>query len=347
MRILGIETSCDDTGAAIYDERDGLVANRLASQVELHSLYGGVVPELAARDHIRKLLPLVESLIHDSKNNGKAADAVAYTAGPGLAGALLVGASVASGLAYAWNVPTIPVHHMEGHLLAPMLETPAPEFPFLALLVSGGHTQLVDVARAGEYRILGQTRDDAAGEAFDKTAKALGLDYPGGPAIANCALQGQEGRFEFSRPMTRHAGLDFSFSGLKTQVLTTVQQQRLDAQTTADIALAFELAVVDTLAIKCLRALTISRRKRLIVSGGVGANRRLRERLRSECQKLGTEVFFPRLEFCTDNGAMIAYAGYFRWTLNGHGNRQNFHGGFDVKPRWSLEDLSSISRAQR
>ncbi|MXZ81340.1 MAG: tRNA (adenosine(37)-N6)-threonylcarbamoyltransferase complex transferase subunit TsaD [Gammaproteobacteria bacterium] len=342
MRILGIETSCDDTGAAIYDGQAGLVVNRLASQIELHNEYGGVVPELAARDHIRKLLPLIESLIHDPGNGGRPVDAVAYTAGPGLAGALLVGASVASGLAYAWNVPALPIHHMEGHLLAPMLEDPAPEFPFIALLVSGGHTQLVDVEAAGRYRIMGQTRDDAAGEAFDKTAKLLGLGYPGGPAIAARALEGRADRFVFPRPMIRQGGLEFSFSGLKTQVLTTAREQpRLDSQTVSDIALAFELAVVDTLAIKCIRALKMSGRKRLIVSGGVGANRRLRDRLREQCRKLGVEVFYPRLEFCTDNGAMIAYAGYFRWKLDmENGGCLPSHGGFDVRPRWSLEDLS-------
>ena len=343
MRILGIETSCDDTGAAIYDSQEGLVINRLASQVELHNRYGGVVPELAARDHIRKLLPLVENLIHDPSNQGREVDAIAYTAGPGLAGALLAGASVASGLAYAWNKPALPIHHMEGHLLAPMLEDPAPMFPFLALLVSGGHTQLVDVEAPGIYRIMGQTRDDAAGEAFDKTAKLLELGYPGGPKIAACARDGREGRFVFSRPMTRQAGLEFSFSGLKTQVLTTTRQQsRLDSQTIADIALAFEMAVVDTLVIKCLRALQMSGRQRLIVSGGVGANQRLREHLREECKKLDVEVFYPRMEFCTDNGAMIAYAGYFRWQLGMKDNPNLVrHGGFDVKPRWSLEELSS------
>lgn len=342
MRILGIETSCDDTGAAIYDGQAGLVVNRLASQIELHNEYGGVVPELAARDHIRKLLPLIESLIRDPENGGRPVDAVAYTAGPGLAGALLVGASVASGLAYAWNVPALPIHHMEGHLLAPMLEDPAPEFPFIALLVSGGHTQLVDVEAAGRYRIMGQTRDDAAGEAFDKTAKLLGLGYPGGPAIAARALEGRADRFVFPRPMIRQGGLEFSFSGLKTQVLTTARAQpRLDSQTVSDIALAFELAVVDTLTIKCIRALRVSGRKRLIVSGGVGANRRLRDRLRAQCRELGVEVFYPRLEFCTDNGAMIAYAGYFRWKLEmENGGRLPPRDGFDVRPRWSLGDLS-------
>ncbi|MCY4051868.1 MAG: tRNA (adenosine(37)-N6)-threonylcarbamoyltransferase complex transferase subunit TsaD [Gammaproteobacteria bacterium] len=342
MRILGIETSCDDTGAAIYDSEQGLLVNRLASQIELHNQYGGVVPELAARDHIRKLLPLIENLFQDPEIQDRGVDAIAYTAGPGLAGALLVGASVASGLAYAWNVPALPIHHMEGHLLSPMLEETVPEFPFVALLVSGGHTQLVDVEAAGKYRIMGETRDDAAGEAFDKTAKLLGLGYPGGPQIAACAMQGREDRFVFPRPMTRQPGLEFSFSGLKTQVLTTTQKQpRLDTQTIADIALAFELAVVDTLTIKCMRALELSGRKRLIVSGGVGANQRLRDRLRKECEHSGTEVFYPRMEFCTDNGAMIAYAGHYRWQLEMKDDpKLKHHCGYDVRPRWSLEDLS-------
>ncbi len=342
MRILGIETSCDDTGAAIYDSEKGLLANRLASQIDLHNQYGGVVPELAARDHIRKLLPLIENLFQDSAVGDRRVDAIAYTAGPGLAGALLVGASVASGLAHAWNIPALPIHHMEGHLLSPMLEETAPEFPFVALLVSGGHTQLVDVEAPGQYRIMGETRDDAAGEAFDKIAKLLGLGYPGGPQIAACAKQGRKDRFVFPRPMTRQPGLEFSFSGLKTHVLTTTRQQAcLDSQTIADIALAFELAVVDTLTIKCMRALELSGRKRLIVSGGVGANQQLRDRLRKECENSGMEVFYPRMEFCTDNGAMIAYAGHFRWELEMMAG-QNFErqSGFDVRPRWSLEDLS-------
>ena len=268
MRVLGIETSCDDTAAAIYDGDSGLLCHRLASQIELHRPHGGVVPELAARDHIRTLLPLVDNLIHDRANRGRTPDAVAYTAGPGLAGALLVGASLGRSLSRAWKVPAVGVHHMEGHLLAPMLEDEPPELPLLALLVSGGHTLLVDVAGPGDYRILGQSLDDAAGEAFDKTAKLLGLGYPGGPAIARAALDGDGERFTFPRPMTNRPGLDFSFSVLKTHALTTSRQQPLDPQTVCDIALAFELAVVDTLAIKCLRGLEQSGRKRLVVAGG-------------------------------------------------------------------------------
>jgi N6-L-threonylcarbamoyladenine synthase len=343
MRILGIETSCDDTGAAIYDSSDGLIVNRLASQVALHQAYGGVVPELAARDHIRTLLPLVDSILNGPENHGARMDAVAYTAGPGLAGALLVGASVAVSLARGWQVPSIGVHHMEGHLLAPMLEDDPPDFPFVALLVSGGHTLLVDVQTPGEYRILGQSLDDAAGEAFDKTAKLLGLGYPGGPAIANAAGAGDPARFIFPRPMTNRPGLDFSFSGLKTHALTTTRQQAvLDQQTIADIALAFELAVVDTLVIKCSRALRQTGRTRLVVAGGVGANQRLRESLTESCRQAGARVYYPRPEFCTDNGAMIAYAGYFRSQLQDDekGSRAPV-GGFDVHPRWSLENISN------
>ena len=338
MRVLGIETSCDDTGAAIYDDRQGLLVHRLASQVKLHQQYGGVVPELAARDHIRMLLPLVDSVIGDEANAGRLPDAVAYTAGPGLAGALLVGASVARGLAAAWQVPAVGVHHMEGHLLAPMLEDDAPEFPFVALLVSGGPSMLVDVAAPGQYEILGQSVDDAAGEAFDKTAKLLDLGYPGGPAIAKAALAGDASRFTFPRPMVNRPGLDMSFSGLKTHALTTIDSHRpLDGQTVADIALAFELAVTDTLAIKCLRALDQTGRDRLVVAGGVGANLRLREKLRSACEARGAETFYPRLEFCTDNGAMIAYAGWFR--LQRQVPAANLADGFDVRPRWSMEDI--------
>ncbi len=336
MRILGIETSCDDTGAAIYDSDQGLIVHRLASQIDLHNQYGGVVPELAARDHIRTLLPLVDSLINDPANRGNKLDAVAYTAGPGLAGALLVGASLGKSLARSWEIPAIGVHHMEGHLLAPMLEDNPPDFPFLALLVSGGHTLLVDVKSAGNYRVLGQSLDDAAGEAFDKTAKMLGLGYPGGPAIANAAVNGDSRRFVFPRPMTNRPGLDFSFSGLKTHTSTIARQHKLDQQTTADIALAFELAVVDTLKIKCFRALSQTRRKRLIVAGGVGANLRLRSTLHEMAGQIDTELFYPRPEFCTDNGAMIAYAGYFRLTL---GRPISADHSFDVFPRWSLEDI--------
>ena len=347
MRVLGIETSCDDTGVAIYDSQRGIVAHGLASQVDLHSRYGGVVPELAARDHIRALLPLIDTLSSGHPNRGRKVDAVAYTAGPGLAGALLVGASVGKSLAMAWQIPAVGVHHMEGHLLAPMLETPSPDFPFLALLVSGGHTMLVDVASPGRYHILGQSVDDAAGEAFDKTAKLLGLGYPGGPAIARAACDGDPRRFVFPRPMTGRPGLDFSFSGLKTHVATVCRQHRPDdRQTIADIALAFELAAVDTLAIKCNRALRQTGYRRLVVSGGVGANRRLRDTLNESAAGSGVEVFYPRPEFCTDNGAMIAYAGYFRLSLRDGNERDKrgrsdsrFEYGFDVRPRWSLEDI--------
>ena len=347
MRVLGIETSCDDTGVAIYDSHQGLIAHQLASQVDLHSQYGGVVPELAARDHIRTLLPLVDNLVNGSLNRGSRIDAVAYTAGPGLAGALLVGASIGRSLAMAWQIPAVGVHHMEGHLLAPMLETPSPEFPFLALLVSGGHTMLVDVASPGQYHILGQTVDDAAGEAFDKTAKLLGLGYPGGPVISKAAREGNPNRFVFPRPMTSRPGLDFSFSGLKTHVATVCRQHVLDQQTIADIAIAFELAAVDTLAIKCSRALQQTGRKRLVVSGGVGANQRLRDTLSETTANPGVEVFYPRPEFCTDNGAMIAYAGYFRLSLRDsddpdHRCSPHHHTdhGFDIYPRWSLEDIA-------
>lgn len=343
MRILGIETSCDDTGVAIYDGDKGLVVHRLASQISLHSEYGGVVPELAARDHIRTLLPLVDNILNDPSNEEQKMDAIAYTAGPGLAGALLVGASVSASLASGWGIPAVGIHHMEGHLLAPMLEENSPEFPFIALLVSGGHTMLVDVAAPGDYRILGQSVDDAAGEAFDKTAKMLGLGYPGGPIISKVAKQGQLGRFVFPRPMTNRPGLDFSFSGLKTHALTTAQQQdSLDPQTVSDIALAFEVAVAETLGIKCERALKATDRKRLIIAGGVGANQRLRETLHRVCDKNKAEVFYPRPELCTDNGAMIAYAGFFRMQKLGSSLSTSLQQSkFDVYPRWSLEDIDS------
>lgn len=336
MKILGIETSCDDTAAAIYHSKLGLIVYRQASQVELHKVYGGVVPELAARDHIRTLLPLIHSLIQDPSNAGEIPDAIAYTAGPGLAGALLVGASLGQSLARSWSIPAIGIHHMEGHLLAPMLEDNPPDYPFIALLVSGGHTLLVDVNSPGNYKILGQSVDDAAGEAFDKTAKLLGLGYPGGPEISRVAINGNPDRFSFPRPMTNRPGLDFSFSGLKTHTLTTAQKHELDTQTISDIALAFELAVVDTIRVKCNRALQQTDRNRLVVAGGVGANQRLRTKLKLDCEKNNVELFFPRPEFCTDNGAMIAYAGFFR--LN-QGADRSMEIGFDVYPRWSLEEI--------
>ncbi|MES1942602.1 O-sialoglycoprotein endopeptidase [Salinisphaera sp. PC39] len=308
MRILGIETSCDETGVAVYDTERGLLAHALHSQVALHADYGGVVPELASRDHVRKLLPLIDSVRAEA--GGGVPDGVAYTAGPGLVGALLVGASAAAGLGLAWDVPVIGVHHMEGHLLSPMLEDDPPAFPFVALLVSGGHTLLVEVAGVGRYRILGSSVDDAVGEAFDKTAKLLGLGYPGGPALAALAESGDPGRFAFPRPMTDRPGLDFSFSGLKTAVLLAARDAGETAY--ADVARGFEEAVVDTLAIKCARALDATGAGRLVVAGGVGANRRLRARLRALADERGAGLHFPRPAFCTDNGAMIAYAGSLR-----------------------------------
>ncbi|MFN2348173.1 MAG: tRNA (adenosine(37)-N6)-threonylcarbamoyltransferase complex transferase subunit TsaD [Thioalkalivibrio sp.] len=311
MRILGIETSCDETGVAVMDTERGLMSHALYSQVALHAEYGGVVPELASRDHIRKLLPLVRQALDEADTRGEALSGIAYTAGPGLLGALLVGAGVARSLAWAWGLPAVGVHHMEGHLLAPMLGDDPPEFPFLALLVSGGHTMLVDVQGVGRYRILGESLDDAAGEAFDKTAKLLGLGYPGGPALAALAERGDPDRYQFPRPMTDRPGLDFSFSGLKTRALTTLREVRTE-QDRADVARAFEEAVVDTLIIKCLRAVRETGASRLVVAGGVGANRRLRTRLREAAAAEGASVHYPPLEFCTDNGAMIALAGLMR-----------------------------------
>jgi N6-L-threonylcarbamoyladenine synthase len=339
MKVLGIETSCDDTGVAIYDTDRGLLAHCLASQVELHALYGGVVPELAARDHVKLLQPLVRKTMEVAETSDDRIDGVAYTAGPGLSGALLVGASLGRALAWAWQVPAVGVHHMEGHLLAPMLEDAPPSFPFIALLVSGGHTLLVDVVDIGRYSLLGGTVDDAVGEAFDKTAKLLGLSYPGGPSIAKAAETGRLDRWKFPRPMTDRPGLDFSFSGLKTFTRNTVPQGDIDSQTVADIAAAFQDAAVDTLVIKCKRALHQTGRRRLIVAGGVGANQLLRTRLKEMTETEGKKVFYPRPEFCTDNGAMIAYAGTLR--LQG-GNRQDLD--FSVRPRWSLADLEPLKR---
>lgn len=335
MLVLGIETSCDDTAAALYDGERGLLSHCRFSQVETHALYGGVVPELAARDHVRKLLPLVREVLSRAGAGTEDLDAVAYTAGPGLVGALLVGAALGHGLAAARDIPAVAVHHMEGHLLAPMLEEHRPQFPFLALLVSGGHTMLVEVAGHGRYRLLGRTLDDAVGEAFDKTAKLLGLGYPGGPAIAAAAGRGAAGRFNFPRPMTDRPGLDFSFSGLKTAVLQAVHAGSPDDSAVADIALAFQDAAVETLVIKCRRALDQTGHQRLVVAGGVGANRDLRDRLARLAEREGVKVYFPRLEFCTDNGAMIAYAGWMRARL-GAGVPG---GGFQVRPRWPLTEL--------
>lgn len=343
MLILGIETSCDETGVALYDSENGLLGHRLYSQIELHSEYGGVVPELASRDHIRKLLPLVNELLIDCHLEKKAIEGIAYTEGPGLVGALMVGACTGRALALSLGVPAIGVHHMEGHLLAPMLEDNPPEFPFIALLVSGGHTQLVRVDGIGQYRLLGESLDDAAGEAFDKAAKMLDLDYPGGPHIAKLAEQGQQGRFTFPRPMTDRPGLDFSFSGLKTFTMNTIAKHRgaeplPDDQTCADIACAFQEAVVDTLVIKCRRALQQESLSTLVIAGGVSANTRLREQLERALGKISARVFYARHEFCTDNGAMIAYAGCQR-LLAGQ------QAGLSVKamPRWSLEALPPIS----
>jgi N6-L-threonylcarbamoyladenine synthase len=319
MRVMGIETSCDETAVAVYDADAGLLSHRLHSQIAMHQAYGGVVPELAARDHVRRLLPLVRGALADARSAQDSIDAVAYTAGPGLIGALLVGAGFARGLAYAWGKPALGIHHLEGHLLSPLLEPVAPAFPFLALLVSGGHTQLIDVAGLGRYRILGESLDDAAGEAFDKTAKLLGLDYPGGAALARLAENGRAGRFTFPRPMLDRPGLDFSFSGLKTAALVALRGRDLDDAARADVAREFQEAVVDTLTEKCRRALIGSGHRRLVVAGGVGANRRLRDRLLAMAAETGTLVYFPRPEFCTDNGAMIALAGCLRMQAAGAG----------------------------
>ena len=342
MRILGIETSCDETGVAIYDEEKGLIANQLHTQIALHADYGGVVPELASRDHIRKLAPLLQAALQEANLTAKDIDGVAYTSGPGLVGALLVGSTVARSLAYAWNVPAIGIHHMEGHLLAPMLEENPPHFPFVALLVSGGHTQLVRVDGVGRYELLGESIDDAAGEAFDKTAKLLGLDYPGGAALARLASNGTPNRFAFPRPMTDRPGLDFSFSGLKTFAANTLhhvmqEEGELTEQSKADIAYAFQEAVVDTLAIKCKRALKQTGLKRLVIAGGVSANKQLRQTLAELMQQLGGEVFYPQPQFCTDNGAMIAYAGFLRLK---QGQQQDL--AIEVRPRWAMTELTAV-----
>jgi N6-L-threonylcarbamoyladenine synthase len=338
MRVLGIETSCDETGAAIYDSEKGLLAHTLYSQVAMHAEYGGVVPELASRDHVRKTIPLIESVLAESNLKKSDIDGIAYTAGPGLVGALLVGAAIARSLAFAWNIPAVGVHHMEGHLLAPMLEASPPPFPFVALLVSGGHTQLVKVARMGSYEILGDTLDDAVGEAFDKTAKLLGLAYPGGAALAKLAEKGSAGRFRFPRPMLDRPGLEFSFSGLKTAAVNIAASVTLDEQTRCDIAFAFQEAVVDTLVAKCQRALLLTGWKTLVVAGGVGANQRLRQRLQTLMENENGQVFFPRQEFCTDNGAMIAYVGCQR-LLAGQKNDLKIK----VFPRWPLEDIEPVA----
>ena len=334
MRILAIETSCDESAVAVLDEQRGLLAHELWSQIDLHRAFGGVVPELASRDHLRRLLPLLRSALEHAGTRASEIEGVAYTAGPGLVGALLTGAALARSLSFGWKVPAIGVHHLEGHLLAPMLETPAPPFPHIALLVSGGHTMLIEVRGIGDYLLLGQTRDDAAGEAFDKSAKLLGLPYPGGPELAQLAASGRPGRYSFPRPMLDRPGFEFSFSGLKTAVLQAVRSAALSDQERADVALAVQDAIVATLCVKALRALEYTGHRALVVAGGVGANRELRARLTREARASGSEVYFPRLEFCTDNAAMIAVAGLHRLRAHEHTG-----GGIEVRARWPLEQL--------
>lgn len=335
MQVLGIESSCDETGIALYDSDLGLRAHALFSQVEMHAEYGGVVPELASRDHIRRAVPLIRRVLKEAGATLRDIDAIAYTQGPGLAGALLVGSSIAAGLAVALQVPSIGIHHLEGHLLSPLLAQPRPDFPFVALLVSGGHTQLMRVDGVGRYSLLGETLDDAAGEAFDKTAQLLGLPYPGGPEIARLAERGDAQRYKLPRPMLNNDDLEFSFSGLKTAVLHLVKRET--GARREDVAAAFQLAVVDVLAAKCLKALASTGLKRLVVAGGVGANRALRERLDAEARRRDFEVFYPPLALCTDNGAMIAFAGALR--LNVH--TPVAEGVFTVRPRWGLAELQA------
>lgn len=337
MLVLGIESSCDETGIAIYDSEKGLLAHALHSQVALHAEYGGVVPELASRDHVRYLIPLLDKAFEQAGIKKTDIDGVAYTSGPGLMGALMVGASAGRSLAYSLGIPAVAVHHMEGHLLAPMLEDKAPVFPFIALLVSGGHTLLARVDGVGQYKILGESLDDAAGEAFDKTAKMLGLGYPGGPILAKLAEQGRHGVYKFPRPMINRPGLEFSFSGLKTFALNTMQKSDGSDQSKADISLAFEEAVVDTLMIKSRRAIRETGIKTLVIAGGVGANQRLRKELAAMAKKEGGELFYPRVEFCTDNGAMIAYAGCLRLVAG-----QTEELAINVRARWPMEELSAL-----
>jgi len=334
---LGIESSCDETGIALYQMGHGLLAHALHTQVAMHSEYGGVVPELASRDHVRRIIPLLRQVMHEADVSLNQIDAVAYTQGPGLGGALLVGASVANALAYALDIPSIGIHHLEGHLLSPLLSDPAPGFPFVALLVSGGHTQLMRVDGVGRYTLLGETLDDAAGEAFDKSAKLLGLDYPGGPALAKLAATGRPGQYKLPRPMLHSGDLEFSFSGLKTAVLTLVRQSTNDEQTRADIAHAVQEAIVDVLASKARAALALTGLNQLVVAGGVGANQLLRTRLTENISKRGGKVFYPDLEFCTDNGAMIAFAGALRLAQQ-QGNKDY---RFNVKPRWNLAEITA------
>jgi N6-L-threonylcarbamoyladenine synthase len=334
MRILALESSCDESAAAVLDESRGLLAHEIWSQVDLHRVYGGVVPELASRDHVRRLLPLVRTALQAAATRPEELDGLAYTAGPGLVGALLCGAALARSLAYGWRLPAIGIHHLEGHLLAPLLESPAPQFPHLALLVSGGHTMLIEARALGDYRLLGETRDDAAGEAFDKSAKLLGLPYPGGPQLAMLAGAGRPGQIRLPRPMLDRPGFEFSFSGLKTAVMLAARAQPLDQQRRADIARAVQDAIVDTLCTKALRALAATGHTQLVVAGGVGANQELRARLRAALAERGGQVFFPRPEFCTDNAAMIAVAGLWRLKAGERGG-----GGIGVRARWSLAEL--------
>ncbi len=341
MIVLGIETSCDETGVALYDSDAGLLAHGLFSQVEIHAEYGGVVPEIASRDHVRKLLPLINQCLEKAGLTRNDIDAVAYTAGPGLIGALLVGTATGQSIAMALGVPALAVNHMEGHLLAPMLETEHPSVPFVALLVSGGHSMLVEVRAIGEYRILGETLDDSAGEAFDKTAKLLGLGYPGGPALAKLAEQGDSQRFSFPRPMTDRPGLEFSFSGLKTHTRNLWLKSDQDDQTRADIAAGFQQAVVDTMLIKCRRAMQQTRAQQLVIAGGVGANLLLRQTLQKAGKKHGWKVTYPRLEFCTDNGAMIAFAGCQRLMAGQHTGPV-----MQAFARWPLDQLPPLGASR-
>lgn len=341
MLVLGIESSCDETGVALYDTEAGLIAHQLHTQMAMHAEYGGVVPELASRDHIRRVIPLTEACLADAGKTLAELDAIAYTQGPGLGGALLVGASVANALAFGLNIPVVGVHHLEGHLLSPLLAEPKPEFPFIALLVSGGHTQLMAVRGIGDYQVLGETLDDAAGEAFDKTAKLLGIPYPGGPELSRLAESGDPMRFTLPRPMLHAQNLDMSFSGLKTAVLTLTKQVeaelgQIDDQTRRDICRAFQEAIVEVLVQKSLKALKQSGMKRLVVAGGVGANKQLRAALNEAARKRRFEVFYPPLALCTDNGAMIAFAGAMRLKF-AHATRE-----FSVKPRWDLSSLPAV-----
>jgi len=344
MRILALESSCDESAVAVFDDAAGLLSHEIHSQVDLHRVYGGVVPELASRDHVRRLLPLLKTALADAKTVPGQIDGVAYTAGPGLIGALLTGAALGRSLAYAWNVPAIAVHHLEGHLLAPLLEPDPPPFPHLALLVSGGHTMLIDVAAPGSYVVLGETRDDAAGEAFDKSAKLLGLPYPGGPELASLAVRGRADRFDFPRPMLDRPGLEFSFSGLKTAVSLAVKEcaktGAIDDATRADIAAGVQEAIVDTLIGKTLRAIEQTGYETLVVAGGVGANRSLRERLAEGARRAGARVYYPRIEFCTDNAAMIAVAGMARLKAGKHETQ-----AIRARATWSLTELGSLSES--